>query len=135
MNSPINKTILIAEDHEDSRIVLCLFLKSLNYQVIEAKNGKEAVRLAEEKHPDLIVMDLNMPIIDGIEAATQIRRNVELENIPIIVNSGNGKCGIDFFTNIADLGRGFISYLTKPVNFNELKEQIDIALAIPYPTH
>jgi CheY-like chemotaxis protein len=122
------KTILVAEDNEDSRVMLCLFLETLNYKVVEAGNGIEAVELASRKHPDLILMDLNMPDMDGLTAAQRIRQNVELQDIPIIANSGNGRCGIDLFTNINSMGNGFISYLTKPLNLGELKDQIELAL-------
>ena len=127
--------ILVAEDHEDSRIMLCLYLETLNYEVIEAKNGKEVIDLARQKKPDLILMDLNLPDIDGISAAQQIRQINELEEIPIITNSGNGQCGIDLFTNINSMGKGFISYVTKPLNLKELREQIESALMTTQNAH
>lgn len=128
MDSRHAKTILIAEDNIDSRIMLRLYLESFNYNVVEAVNGKEAVQLADQNLPDLILMDLNMPELDGVAATKQIRQNPQLQEIPIIANSSNGKCGIDFFTNIDSMGKGFISYLTKPISLNELSDQIDMAL-------
>ena len=93
-------TILVAEDNEDSRLMLRLFLENLEYNVIEAKNGEEAVRLAEQKVPDLILMDLNMPEMDGVTAATVIRNFTELSNVPIIAMSAYGDLAISLFLNV-----------------------------------
>lgn len=128
MSNLYGKTILIAEDHKDLRLMLRFFLQDKGYRVIEAENGEQAVNIAQSKNPDLILMDLNMPLLDGVAAAKQIRQNAESRDIPIITNSGSGECGIDFFLNISNFGKGFISYLTKPLNLNELCEQIESAL-------
>lgn len=121
-------SILIAEDDADSRLMLRLFLERLNYNVIEAKNGEEAVRLAEQEKPDLILMDLNMPVMDGVTAATVIRNFTELSNIPIIAVSAYGELGMGLFLNLEQLGEGFIEYITKPINLDSLAEQIETIL-------
>lgn len=77
------RTILVVEDHPDSRQLLCSLLRREDYNVIEAGNGKEGILQASQKHPDLIVMDLAMPGMDGIEATRRIRQVPKLANIPI----------------------------------------------------
>lgn len=125
--SPITK-ILLAEDNDDARLMMRIFLESLDYEITEAKNGEEAVRLARQQRPDLILMDLNMPILDGITAAVTIRQLSQLGDVPIIAVSADGGCGIDLFLNIKNMGSGYIGYITKPINFDDLAEQIRVAL-------
>ena len=121
-------SILVAEDDADSRLMLRLFLEYHNYNVIEAKNGEEAVRLAEQEKPDLILMDLNMPVMDGVTAATIIRNFTEVSDVPIIAMSAYGEQGISLFLNIQQLGNGYIEYITKPINLDSLAEQIETIL-------
>lgn len=128
MNNSHTSKILIAEDNEDSRLMLRTFLESLEYNVVEAENGEEAIRLTRQEQPDLILMDLNMPELDGITAATVIRNFTELGDVPILATSGDGGRGIELFLNIKMLGEGYISYITKPINLEDLAEQIKTAL-------
>jgi len=82
---PIPKcTILIAEDNDDIRRLVKLMLELNGCRVLEAAHGKEAVELAPRHKPDLIFMDLRMPVLDGIEATRQLRQIPETRNIPII---------------------------------------------------
>jgi CheY-like chemotaxis protein len=128
MISTKKNTILIAEDDEASRLMLRFFLESLDYTVVEAKNGEEAVRVAQFEKPDLILMDLNMPLLDGITAAVTIRQLSELSDVPIIANSAEGSYGIDLFLNIKQMGEGYISYITKPINLDDLVQLIETVL-------
>ena len=123
------KTILIVEDDNDSRQMLRFFLEAEGYQIIEAGNGREALKLAVSAQPDLILMDLNMPELNGIDAARQIRQNADLSSIPIIANSGDGQRGMELFLNMDNLGKGFVSYLTKPLSLDALNEQVQIAMS------
>lgn len=123
-------TILIAEDNRDSRTMLCVFLQNHGYRVLEAENGAEAVRIAQEEIPDLILMDLHMPELDGIAAAKRIRNLRGLGDVPILANSADGKRGMEFFLSADELGTGFISYLTKPLNFKTLLEDIKMLLPV-----
>lgn len=127
--TPRNLTILVAEDHEDTRGFLRVFLQEEGYNVIEAKNGAEAVELARQECPDLILTDLHMPVIDGIDAVKQIRSVRNLSEIPILAMSGDGMRGMEFFLNAEDYGTGYIHYLPKPLNLNEMMEQIDNLLS------
>lgn len=126
-NSRTNK-ILLAEDNDDSRLMLRLFLESLDYRVVEAKNGEEAVRFAQQNKPDLILMDLNMPQIDGVTAAIVIRQLKQLSDVPILATSADGGRGIDLFMNIKSLGKGYVGYIAKPIGLDNLAEQISLVL-------
>jgi CheY-like chemotaxis protein len=75
---------LIAEDYEDTRYIMRLLLEMKGYSVIEAGDGEQAVRLALEERPDLIFMDLSMPVLDGWEATRQLRLREEMGATPII---------------------------------------------------
>lgn len=79
-----NRVILIAEDHPDSREALRVLLEATGYKVVLAEDGEEAVQQAREARPDLIIMDIMMPNVDGFEATRQIRAQAELRNTPIL---------------------------------------------------
>jgi CheY-like chemotaxis protein len=105
-----------------------MFLETEGYKVIEAENGRQAIETAKSERPDLILMDLNMPVLNGIEAAIEIRRHSNLQEVPILASSGNGMFGIEFFLSTDALGDGYIEYLSKPFNFGSLVGQIEAAL-------
>ncbi len=128
MNKFTPNTILIAEDDENSRVMLRVFLEGQGYKTVEAKNGKEAVEVAGFALPDLILMNLNLPALDGLKATKQIRERSELCCVPIIANSADGRRGIDLFLSIDNLGHGFIGYVARPLNLEDLSEQIKMAL-------
>ena len=76
--------ILVVEDHEDNRRILRDLLTSHGYEIVEATTGEEGVKLAGKHRPDLILMDIQLPDIDGYEAARRIKGNAKLRHIPII---------------------------------------------------
>ncbi len=128
MKSLTGNKILIAEDSDDSRRMLRVFLESYGFEVVEAVNGKEAVEAAQREMPDLILMDLNMPELDGVTAAMVIRHILELKDVPIIANSAHGGRGIDLFLNIKNFGNAYIDYIAKPLNLDTLAEKIETVL-------
>jgi len=117
---PTFTTVLLVEDTEDNRFMMRRLLEMSGYQVIEATNGEEAVRLAETKKPDLILMDLSLPMIDGLAATRLIRKLPSLQKTPIIAVSAHDTS--DFLAEA--LGAGCNSYITKPIDFNELEQLI-----------
>jgi two-component system cell cycle response regulator DivK len=81
----MKKCILVVEDQEDNRQILRDLLTSGGFDMIEAENGEEAITAAETNKPDLILMDIQLPLLDGYEATRRIKANPELTAIPIIV--------------------------------------------------
>src|SRR3954464_8817353 len=81
---PVGHTILLVEDNEDNRIIYSTVLRHLGYEVVEAEDGVQAVALARSLQPDLILMDISIPELDGWEATRILRRDVATSAIPII---------------------------------------------------
>ena len=129
MKNAEQKTILVAEDNDDARLMLKIFLENLNYKIVEARHGKEAVRAALAVLPDLILMDLQMPELDGLSAVQYIREQSELREVPVIANSANGNLAIELFADLKKLGSGFIEYIPKPINLDSLAELIKSVFA------
>jgi two-component system cell cycle response regulator DivK len=113
-------TVLLVEEKEDNRFMMRLLLEMSGYRVIEAMNGEEAVKLAKRESPQLILMDLSLPVIDGLAATRLIRKLPEFEATPIIAVSAHDTS--DFQSEAIDAGCN--SYVTKPIDFNELEELI-----------
>lgn len=113
-------TVLLVEDTEDNRFMMRRLLEMSGYRVVEATNGDEAVKLAESELPGLILMDLSLPVIDGLAATRLIRKLPQLAKTPIIAVSAHDTS--DFLTEA--LQAGCNSYITKPIDFNELEQLI-----------
>ncbi len=114
MNSA--RRVLLVDDFEDSRFSLSKLLEIEGYEVIEAGDGAQAIELALNNKPDLILMDLSLPIIDGLSATRQIRQNEAMKSVPIIALTAHDL--IDFQDQAIDAG--CTDYATKPVDFNAL---------------
>ena len=84
MNAPNGKTVLLVEDNEDNRIVYSTILRHFGYTVTEALNGEEGIAKARSEKPDLILMDISIPIIDGWEATQVLKHDPATSSIPII---------------------------------------------------
>jgi CheY-like chemotaxis protein len=84
------QTILLVEDFDDTRLMMKLWLQKKGYRVIEAEDGEEAVDLARREHPDLIIMDMMMPGLGGLDATRQIREYQSLRQTPIVAVSAYG---------------------------------------------
>lgn len=84
MNPEDRPLVLVAEDHEDSRDAMRTLLDAFGYRVLEATNGREAVQLALAETPDLILMDMMMPQVDGFQATREIRASESLRTVPIL---------------------------------------------------
>lgn len=92
-------------------------LRAIGYGVLEAANGEQGVRVYKEKHPDLVLMDLSMPVLDGYGAVRQIRELEEVDSVPIIALSAHGTPD----HRAKALAVGFNEYLTKPIDFLQLE--------------
>lgn len=113
-------TVLLVEDTEDNRFMMRRLLEMSGYRVVEATNGEEAVRVAEAECPGLILMDLSLPMIDGLAATRLIRKLPKCGKTPIIAVSAHDTS--DFLAEALEAGCN--SYITKPIDFNELEELI-----------
>ena len=114
-------TVLLVEDTEDNRFMMRRLLEMSGYRVVEAMNGEEAVKLARAESPQLILMDLSLPVIDGLAATRLIRKVPALEATPIIAVSAHDTS--DFQAEAVEAGCN--SYVTKPIDFTELEKLIN----------
>ncbi len=119
--APDGLTVLIVEDTEDNRFMMRRLLEMTGYRVIEARNGEEAVKLTSQELPALVLMDLSLPVIDGLEATRMIRRSPELGKIPIVAVSAHEKA--DFQTEAFQAGCN--AYVTKPIDYAELEQLLE----------
>jgi CheY-like chemotaxis protein len=108
---PVGQTLLLVEDNEDNRIIYSTVLRHLGYTVVEALDGIQAIALARSELPDLILMDISIPEVDGWEATRILRADPRTRGIPIIALTAHA---------LADdreraTAVGFTSYLAKPV--------------------
>jgi len=114
------KTILVVDDDESQRFLCGEVLTNEGYDVVVAKDGKEALEKVEQKLPDLVILDIVMPEMDGMEAMTRILR--KHRKIPVILNTSYSRYREDFMTWAAD------AYVVKSSDFTELKEKIRVLL-------
>jgi len=114
-------TLLVVEDNEPSREVLSRRLARRGYEIVSAADGRQAVDMAHSAKPDLILMDLGLPGIDGWEATAQLKAHEQTRHIPIIVLSAHAMTND---RNLA-LAAGGDDFDTKPVRFERLLEKIE----------
>lgn len=112
--------VLLVEDTEDNRFMMRRLLEMVGYEVVEARNGQEAVTLAETEGVALILMDLSLPIIDGLAATRLIRKIPAAEKIPIVAVSAHDTA--DFQEEA--FAAGCNGYVTKPIDFASLETLI-----------
>ena len=105
------KRILVVEDTEDNRQIMRDLLTSVGYELIEAVNGEEGVAMAKQHKPDLILMDIQLPILDGYEATRRIKADAALASVPIIAVTSYALAGDEAKTRAA----GCDAYIAKPV--------------------
>ena len=116
----MTKRILIIEDQEDNRAIMRDLLTGAGFELIEAVDGEEGVKLAQSERPDLILMDIQLPIIDGYEATRQIRAIVDLKSIPIIAVTSYALSGDEAKTRAA----GCNGYVAKPFSPRQLLAKV-----------
>jgi len=121
----MSKRILVVEDQEDNRRILRYLLGSAKYEVVEATTAEEGIDLAQREHPDLILMDIQLPGLDGYEATRRIKGDAELRHIPVIVVTSYALSGDDRTAFEA----GCDAYVTKPFSPRQLLATIQQYLA------
>ena len=108
--------VLVVEDFEDNRFMMRRLLEMSGYRVVEAVNGNQAVEAAAREHPDIILMDLSLPQLDGLAATRRIRERQGTHRVPIVAVSAHDSA--DFHAEA--LAAGCNEYVTKPIDFDQL---------------
>src|SRR5262252_1857295 len=116
----MSNRILVIEDNEDNRQIIRDLLTSLGYELIEATDGMEGVAMAQSHRPDLILMDIQLPEMDGYEATRQIRAVPELAQVPIIAVTSYALSGDEAKTREA----GCDGYIAKPFSPRQLLAKV-----------
>jgi|SRR5258708_1428867 two-component system cell cycle response regulator DivK len=116
----MTKRILVIEDQEDNRAILRDLLTGAGFELIEAVDGEEGVKLAQSEQPDLILMDIQLPLIDGYEATRQIREFDDLKSIPIIAVTSYALSGDEAKARAA----GCNGYVAKPFSPRQLLAKV-----------
>jgi two-component system, cell cycle response regulator DivK len=122
----MNKRILVVEDQPDNRRILRDLLGNAGYELIEAETGEEALTALEAQRPDLILMDIQLPVMDGYEATRRIRSKPELKSIPIIAVTSYALAGDE----AKALAVGCNAYITKPFSPRALLAKVQEHLAL-----
>jgi CheY-like chemotaxis protein len=116
------RTIMVVEDYDDTRLLLRKGLEGLGYSVLEASNGQEAVDIAGREHLDLILMDLDLPILDGIIATQRIRQQTEKQqHVPIVAVTAYPMS----YTRVKAFAEGCDEYIAKPIDMSELERLVN----------
>lgn len=116
------KKVLIAEDSSVIQNLTKKILQFQNFDIQSVKNGKELLESVEKENYDVILLDINMPVMDGIEAVTELRKNADAvkKATPVIAITGNAaNHTVDYLKSV-----GFTEYLQKPLNFDHLVELV-----------
>ena len=118
----MNPTVLYIEDHPDNMTLVRRILQSESYNLIEAKTGSQGIHIAESQNVDMILLDINLPDIDGYEVARRLRASTKpsLAHTPIIAVTANAMKG----DAQRALEAGCNLYLSKPINIHELIEKV-----------
>jgi CheY-like chemotaxis protein len=113
--------VLVVEDFEDNRFMMRRLLEMSGYRVVEAVNGNQAVEFAASERPDIILMDLSLPQLDGLAATRRIREQEGPRRVPIVAVSAHDSA--DFHSEA--LSAGCNEYVTKPIDFDQLVQLLD----------
>jgi two-component system cell cycle response regulator DivK len=117
----VKKKILIVEDNSDYREIMNLFITNMGHQAIKAKNSYEAITFAEAEGPDLILMDMQLPDVDGVKTTAMLKQNQKTARIPVVALTA----GISALGEEKALKVGIATYLIKPVSLQMLKKTIE----------
>ncbi|HEY8469379.1 MAG TPA: response regulator [Longimicrobiales bacterium] len=120
MDAPRKKTVLLVEDNEDNLVVYRTILDHVGYNVLEARDGEEGVSRAREEHPDLILMDISIPKIDGWEATRRLKADEATRDIPVIALTAHA---LEEDRERA-MEAGCDGYLAKPIEPRRVVEEV-----------
>jgi two-component system cell cycle response regulator DivK len=114
------RKILVVEDNEDSRELVVKVLRNKGYIMVEAVDGEEAIEKVVSEKPDLILLDISIPKLDGYEVAKRLKGREDLRDIPIVAVTAHAMKG----DREKVIAAGFEGYISKPVNVRELPDQV-----------
>jgi CheY-like chemotaxis protein len=114
------KTILVAEDDSFSRELVCEILQGQGYRIVEAMDGREALKKIEENHPDLVLMDIRMPFINGLDAIQKIRHDGRFASLRVLALTAYAMAGDEERI----LSSGFNGYVSKPIDAEALEKRV-----------
>ena len=123
-----SKTVLIVDDNDDNRFLYEMILAHAGYTVLEARNGAEGVMLAREYHPDLVLMDIHMPVLDGWGATRQIKQVPDTADIPVLAVTA------DFLVQSGEervRATGFCGCIHKPCTPSVLLSEVRDRIGLP----
>lgn len=126
MNDSRDLVVLVVEDVDDTRELMRLALEEHGYRVLEAADGEQAIEVALAEHPDVILMDLSLPVLDGLEATERLRQHKEFSTTPIVAVTAHQETDL----RAGAQASGFTAYVTKPIDFNWLHELLNELLAL-----
>jgi two-component system, cell cycle response regulator DivK len=121
------RTVLVVEDQEDNRHILTVYLEYVGYRVISAVNGADGVAAARAEHPDLILMDISMPVLDGYAALRELRSDPALRSTPVVALTAHALST----DREAVLAAGFDAYLAKPIEPRLVTMEIERIIGKP----
>jgi two-component system cell cycle response regulator DivK len=116
----LSKKILVVDDNQDSRELVVKVLKNRGYQMIEAVDGEDALEKATAENPDLILMDISIPKINGYEVTRRLKSQMNFKNTPIIALTAHAMKG----DREKAIEAGCDGYISKPINIHEIPDQI-----------
>ena len=125
----MKKRILIIEDSEQSLYLITFMLKKHGYEVVQARDGREGIKLAGRVKPALILLDIQLPVLDGYAVARELRRNAALADVPIIAVTSYAMVG----DRERILAAGCTSYIEKPIDPDTFVSQIEQVLLVRPP--
>ena len=114
-------TVLVAEDNPVNCELLRELLETRGYSVIEAPDGQEALRMIEQSHPDIVLLDIGMPVLDGFAVIRKIRENPSLARLPVLAITAYAMRG----DRESVMNAGFDGYFSKPINSSDVSNEIE----------
>ena len=114
------KRILIADDKPNGRELVRTILENDGYEVYEAGDGQQALERAKQVHPDLVILDLHMPVLDGFGAVEALRKEAEFSRTPVMALTASAMMG----DRERAIGAGFTGYCTKPIRLSVLRAEV-----------
>ena len=115
------KTVLIVEDNEDNRLIYSQYLAHGGFRVLEAGNGAEGIDVARRERPDIVLMDISMPVMDGLTATRTLKADADLRSIPVIALTAHAMATDEAMAREA----GCDGYISKPVMPKDVRAEVE----------